>query len=115
MWKFLIRLLINGIAIWLASLLIDGIDFEGSAWQILMVILVFGLVNAILKPLFKLIALPLVIWSLGLFTLVINALLLLLVSWLTSALSVDGFWPALLGSIIIRLVSWLLSLFLGDD
>jgi len=114
MVKLLIRVAINAVAIWLAALIVNGITLTGSVVQVLLVVIVFGLINALIKPFIKLISAPLIIVTLGLFTLLINAFLLLLTSWLTSALDVDGLWPAILGALIISVVSWLLSLFLDD-
>lgn len=113
--KLIIRLVINAIALWLAATLISGIELSSNLWEVLIVAIIFGLINALIKPVIKLISLPLIAVTLGLFTLVINAFLLLLTSWLSSALTVDGLIPAFLGAIVISLVSWLLSLFVDDD
>ncbi|MGD2077065.1 MAG: phage holin family protein [Chloroflexota bacterium] len=115
MVKLIIRLVINAIALWLAATLISGIELSSNLWEVLIVAIIFGLINALIKPVIKLISLPLIAVTLGLFTLVINAFLLLLTSWLSSALTVDGLIPAFLGAIVISLVSWLLSLFVDDD
>ena len=114
MVKLFIRLVINAFALWLAALIVDGITLSGNAIEVLIVAIIFGLINALIKPFIKLISAPLIVLTLGLFTLLINAFLLLLTSWLTSALDVDGLWAAILGAIIISLVSWALSLFLDD-
>lgn len=115
MSRFIIRLLINAAAIWVAAQLLDGISLSSDPLSVLIVVLVFGLINAILKPILTILSIPFLILTLGLFTLVINALLLLLVSSLTSGLVVSGFWTAVLGSIIISIVSMLLNSFLGDE
>ena len=114
MIKLLIRLVINAVALWLAALIVDGISLDGSVFQVLFVALIFGLINALIKPLLKLISAPLIIFTLGLFTLLINAFLLWFTSLLTDVLTVDGFWAALLGALIVSLVSWVLSMFLDD-
>ena len=114
MIKLLIRWAINAFALWFAALIVDGIQLSTNVFEVLIVALIFGLINALIKPLIKLISAPLIVVTLGLFTLLINAFLLLLTSWLTDALTVDGLWAAILGAIIISLVSWLLSLFLDD-
>ncbi len=116
MVKLLIRLLINALALWLAARIVPDITLTDVWWQVLIVAAVFGLVNALIKPIIKLFSLPLLVVTLGLFTLVINLLLF----WLTDLLvgdwlSVGGFFDALLGSIIVSVVSWLLSMFLSDD
>jgi putative membrane protein len=115
MTRLIIRLLINAVALWVAAQLVSGISLSDNLWQVLVVALIFGLINALIKPILKVLSFPLIIVTLGLFTLVINALLLLLTDWLSIGLTVDGFWPALLGAIIISVVSWFLSHFVGDD
>jgi putative membrane protein len=119
--NFVLRLLINAVAIWLTSLWVDGIQIAQAAStgeQILTVLVIagiFGLVNALIKPIVAFFSLPLYVLTLGLFTLVVNALMLMLTGWFSSftawGLEVDGFWTALWGAIIISVVSWVLSLF----
>ncbi len=104
-----IRLIINAIALWAADYLIKGIHLEGDPWQIVIVALIFGIVNAFIKPIIKFFAFPFIILTLGLLTLVINALMLMLTAAMTEILRIDGFVPALLGSIVISLVSMILS------
>ncbi|MFC7449240.1 phage holin family protein [Rhodococcus daqingensis] len=117
---FLIRLVINAIAIWLAAAWVTGIDIAGSdkgtgndILVILFIALVFTVVNVFIKPLVQLLSLPLLILTLGLFTLVINALMLLLTSWITETtefgISVDGFWTAVWGALIISIVNFVLT------
>src|SRR5699024_5368789 len=115
--RFLVRLVVSSVAIWLTSLLLSGISLtEREGWEQVAVVavvgLVFTLVNMIVKPVAPLFALPLTILTLGLFPLVINALMLLLTSWLTSftdwGLFVDGFWWALLAALIISIISGVL-------
>jgi len=116
-----IQLLINAAALYVAQLLVDGLDFDfseaGAWWEFLLVALIFGLVNTFLKPILRLLTLPITMVTLGLFLLVLNALLLLFVGWISSelalGLTIDGFVPALLGSIVISLVSLVLSMVLG--
>lgn len=122
MVRFLLRLVVNAVAIWVTALLLDGIgiraaDSTGGQLLVLGVVaLVFTLVNMVVRPIAQLLSLPLVILTLGLFSLVINALMLLLTGWLTRqlgyGLEVDGFWWALAGAIIISVVAWLLNLVL---
>lgn len=116
---FVFRVLINALAIWLATLVLDGLDVVGgedtatTVIVFLVVALVFGLVNAVVKPIVKLFSLPLYILTLGLFTLVVNALMLLLVGWLSErtdyGLRIDGFWTAVVGALIISIVSFVLN------
>jgi putative membrane protein len=114
---FLLRLLINAAALWIAIQLVDGIEHRGSWWSLLFVALVFGLLNASIRPLLKLLSLPIIILTLGLFIFVINALMLMLTGWLSGLLDlgfyVAGFWDAFVGGLIISVVSFLLSLFTG--
>lgn len=113
--KFFIRLVINALALWVAARYIDGIMLTDSLGGLFIVALIFGFVNALIKPIFTFLSFPFLILTLGGFTLVINALMLLLTSSLTVNLSVTGFWPALWGSIVISIVSLILSAVLDDD
>ena len=110
-------MLINAAALWVAIQLVDGIDHRGSLWSLLFVALVFGVLNASVRPLLKLLSLPLIILTLGLFIFVINALMLMLTGWVSGLLNlgfyVDGFWDAFFGGLIVSIVSLLLSLFTG--
>ncbi len=117
--RFLLRLLINAAALWVAVRLVHGITYDGSGWlPFFGVALVFGVVNAFLRPVLKLLSLPLIFLTLGLFALVVNGAML----WLTGALSgalglgfhVDGCGTAILGALIVSLVSALLSVFLAE-
>ena len=114
---FLLRLLVNAAALWVAIQLVDGIEHRGSWWSLLFVALVFGLLNASIRPLLKLLSLPLIILTLGLFIFVINALMLLMTGWVSGLLNlgffVDGFWDAFLGGLIVTIISLLLSIFTG--
>jgi putative membrane protein len=97
--------------------LIPGMHFTGGVGQLLLVALVFGLVNAVVRPILTLLSCPLIVVTLGLFLLVINALMLSLTSWLSASLGlgfhVDGFLPALLGGLAIGIISTVLTLFVG--
>lgn len=112
--RLLLRLIINAIAIWAAASWIEGIVFQGSVMEMLVVALIFGVVNAFIRPIVSFFALPFIILTLGLLTLVINALMLWLTAGLSPAFHVEGFIPALLGGIIISVVSFVLSLILID-
>lgn len=120
MLKLILRLVINAVALWIAATIVPGIRFGGeetlSVISLVIVALIFGLVNAIIRPILVLLTCPFFILTLGLFTFVVNALMLMLTSWLAGPrFEVAGFWSALLGSIIISLVSMLLSAFLGES
>lgn len=123
MMNFVVKTLANagalGVAIWLLQdITLTGDSTGKKAWTLILVALVFGLVNFLVKPIVKLISLPLFILTLGLITLVINALMLLLTSWLAEQLDlsfhVEGFWTAVLGGLIISVVSWALNVVLPD-
>lgn len=116
--SLVLRWLISTLAIFVAVYLIPGIGFVGPGWQLGIVAAVFGLVNAALRPLLTLLTCPLIILSLGLFGLVINALLLLLTARIAAGLgvqfTVDGFLSAFLGGLVIALVSVLLNILAGE-
>ena len=105
---FLIGVGINAAALWVAVYLLDGLEFAGEWYQWLILGLIFGVVNAIVKPILKLLTFPITIVTLGLFLFVLNAAMLYLTSWLagpiTSTFTITSFWDALLGGIIIALV-----------
>jgi putative membrane protein len=116
---FVIRLLVNAAALWVATRLVPGVTYSGELVPFLGVALVFGIVNAFIRPLAKLLTLPLIIITLGLFALIVNGLML----WLTSSLSatlglgfhVSGFWAALFGSLVVSVVSTVLWMFVHDE
>ncbi len=116
--RLLLRWLISSLAIFVAVWLVPGIRFSGPGWHIGVVAVVFGLLNALLRPLLYLLSCPLVILTLGLFGLVINAALLGLTSALADQLAIsfhiDGFWPAFWGGLVISVVSTILSVLAGD-
>jgi putative membrane protein len=122
--SFLVRVLVNALALGVAAWLFSGIDVRGAgtgeqALTLVVVAFVFGLVNAVVAPVVKLLSLPFIILTLGLLLLVINALMLLLTSSIAGALNlgfhVDGFGTAVLGSIVISIVSAVLGAVLEDD
>ena len=119
--SFLLRLIVNAAALWVATEVVPGVTYDGGPLPFLAVALIFGLINATLRPLTKLLTCPLILLTLGLFALIVNGLML----WLTSSLAtslgigfrVSGFWPAFLGALVVSLVSTLLSMSVraGDD
>jgi putative membrane protein len=113
--RLILKLLVNAAALWVAGYLVTGIDLDGSFWTILLVALVFGLVNTLIKPILKALSLPVIILSLGLALLVINAAMLALTAALTDALSIADFWSAVLGAIVISVVSAVLNVFVPED
>jgi putative membrane protein len=116
--RLLLRILINAAALWVATQIVPGVTHTGPWFSLLLVALVFGLLNALVRPILKLLTCPLILLTLGLFTFVINAVVL----WLTSAISeslgigfhVAGFVPAFLGALVVTVVSVLLSVVLRD-
>ena len=112
----IVRLLINAAALWAATRVVPGISYDGDWSTLFVVALVFGVINVSVRPVLMLLTLPFLIVTLGLFTFVLNGLML----WLTSAVSdglglgfhVDGFGAAFLGAFVVTVVSFLLSLFL---
>jgi putative membrane protein len=116
--KFLMRILITAVALWAATRLVSGISYHGNWIGLAGVALVFGLLNSIVRPILTFLAFPLLIVTLGLFTFVLNALMLMLTSALSSKLGIDfhvaGFWPAFWGAIVVGIVSLLLSILLPD-
>ncbi|OII60798.1 hypothetical protein BJP40_07960 [Streptomyces sp. CC53] len=123
MLNFLVKTLANAgalaVAIWLLDdITLTGDDTSRQALTLLLVALLFGVVNSLVKPIVQLLTMPLFILTLGLFTLVVNALMLLLTSWLAEKLDlsfhVEGFWTAVLGGLVISVVSWALNVVLPD-
>ncbi|WP_426593624.1 phage holin family protein [Cellulomonas sp. McL0617] len=116
---FVLRVLINGVAIWFAQLVLPGLSIVGAdtGWQqagiILLVALVFGIVNAIVKPIVAFLSIPLYILTLGLFSIIVNALMLMLTAWITEAtgwgLRIANFGTACWAAIIVSIVSLVLS------
>ncbi|WP_052866204.1 MULTISPECIES: phage holin family protein [Streptomyces] len=124
MKNFVVKTIANAAALAVATWLLSDITLTGSStgnkvWTLILVALIFGVVNVIVKPVVKLLSFPLFILTLGLITLVVNALMLLLTSWLAGkfdlAFHVDGFWTAVLGGLIVSIVSWALHMILPDE
>ena len=127
MKNFLIRVGVNGVALWVAALVLPGINLaEGDVgwgrklWTIFFVAVIFGVVNAIIKPIAQLLSLPFIVLTLGLFIFIVNAFMLQLTEWLSGWLdlsfSIDQFfWDAVFGAIIITLVSWVLNVVLPEN
>jgi putative membrane protein len=110
---FLLRLLVNAAAVYLAVRWVPGIRAEGLA-AILIAALVLGLVNTIIRPILLVVTLPITLVTLGIFLLVLNAFCFWLTAALVPGLAVDSFLPAFLGAIVVSVVSWLLTTFLSD-
>lgn len=116
--KLLIRLIINAVALACAAWAIEGIRYDSTQSLVVMAI-IFGVVNAFIRPIVRILSFPLLLLTLGLFTIVINALMLLLSEWIAGLFGVgfhvDGFAAALLGAVIISVVSIILSILLGPS
>ena len=110
MTAFLIRWLVTTIAVCAAEKIIPGIHCN-SAGALLGASLLLGIINAFVRPILLLLSIPFIIVTMGLFILVVNALMLMLVAQIVPSFSVDGFWNAFFGSMVISLVSWILSSF----
>ncbi len=120
MRHLLIRLIINAIALFAATQVgIPGLSFEGDWTTIAIVAFIFGLVNALVRPLLTLLTCPLIALTFGLFTFVINAMMLAFTGWIAQQLSlgftVDGFWAAFIGALVVSIVSWALTLLIRDE
>jgi putative membrane protein len=121
--RFLIRVLASAAALAVATAVVAGIELTTASvtskvLTLLAVALIFGVINAVLKPIVKIVGCAFYIITLGLIALVVNALLLWLTSWLADKLNlpwhITGFWPAFWGAIIVSVVGWLLSILIGD-
>ncbi|MFT2817443.1 phage holin family protein [Leifsonia sp. A12D58] len=118
---FLIKLLLNAIALWLTSLIVAGVHIEPYADNTIAIVLtyalvalIFGFVNSVIGTFVRIVAFPLYILTLGLLSFIVNGLLLMLAAWISSwfgfGLVVDGFWWGVLGAIVLGIISWLLGL-----
>lgn len=125
MRSFAIKVVVNALAIWVATLVVPGLsaDSQGGVGDqvltFLVIGLIFGLVNAVIKPVVKLFALPLYVLTLGLFAFVVNAFMLQITSWISEATPLtfrvdDFFWSAVLGAVVVTFVSMILHLVLPD-
>ena len=120
--RFLVRLLVNAVALWLTTLIVAGVtvvafppqDTLAVVLTYLLVSLIFGVVNGVIGNFIRIVAFPLYILTLGLLALLVNGLLLLLVSWISGLLGfglvVDGFWWGVLGALVLALLSWVIGI-----
>lgn len=121
---FLIRLATTAVALWVTTLIVPGVEVTGrsgydTAFTLLIVALIFGVINAVLKPLIKVVGCVFYLVTLGLFALVVNALLFLLTDWVAGVLKlpfhVNGFWAAFWGAIVMAVATWLISVIVPDS
>ena len=127
MVQLLIKIVVNAVAIWVAAAVVQGVEVTApgddagrTALTLLVVGALFGVVNAVIKPIVKLFSLPFYILTLGLFGFIVNALMLELVAWLSDRIGIsftidDFFWSAILAAVVVTLVSWALDVVLPDD
>jgi putative membrane protein len=119
--RFLLRLIVNAVALWLTTLIVSGVtvhpyaqDTTAVILTYLLIALIFGVVNAVVGTVIRVITFPLYILTLGLISLLVNAFLLFIVSWISDALGfglhVDGFWSGVLGALVLGIIAWLLGL-----
>jgi putative membrane protein len=116
--SFLVRTLVNAAALWVATRIVPGVAYSGNIVPFLGVAIIFGVINAFIRPVAKVLTFPIIIVTLGIFALVVNGFML----WLTSSIaetlglgfSVRGFWPAFWGALVVSLVSTALSLLVTD-
>ncbi len=129
--KLLTRIGVNAVALWVATLVVPGLSFQTqsgqapAAWTskivtVVLVALLFGLVNAVIKPVVKVLAFPAIVLTLGLFTFIVNAFMLQITEWIAKPLGLafridHFFWDAVVGALIITVVSWGLNILIPDE
>ena len=122
--RFVVKLLINAFALWLTTLIVRGVHVTAwhgrtgwpEFWTFIVLSLVFGIVNGIVGTVLRIVAFPLYILTLGLFSLIVNGVLFLIVDWISAhwlgfGLQVDGFWWGVLGALVLGLIGWFVGLF----
>jgi|SRR5450631_3426338 putative membrane protein len=107
--RLIIKWVLMAVVIGIVAAITPGVSVHGGFGTLLWISLIFGLVNAFVGPVLRFLSLPLIVLSLGLFLLVVNAALLGITAWLSSRLDVDGFWPAVLGGLLIAIFSWMVD------
>ena len=119
--RFILRLLTTAGALWVAVWLVNGLEFDGEPWEFLVIAAIMGLANAVAKPILTFFSLPLILLTLGLFLLVVNAAVLQLVIWMSGPdvfdlglTSTGFFWATFLGSIVVSIAGWVISAILPD-
>lgn len=119
MSRFFLRLIGNAIALWVAIQVVPGIVYDGTTFSLLLIALIFGVVNALVRPLIVVLTCPLIVLTLGLFLVIVNGMMLSLTAWISDlfdlGLYVDGFWATLFGAIIISIVSGLITMLVRDS
>lgn len=108
-YRFLIRWLVSSLGLWVAGMLFAGVNYTGGTRAILISGLVLAIVNAVIRPLVVILSLPAILFTLGLFMVVINGFTVLLASWVYPSLQISSFWAAILAGIVIGLVNYLVT------
>jgi putative membrane protein len=115
---FLLRLFVNAAALWVATRVVTGVSYDGALLPFLGVALIFGIVNAFIRPVLKILTFPIIIVTLGIFALVVNGFMLMLTSSISGSLGlgfhVAGFWPAFWGALVVSIVSTVLSMMVTE-
>ena len=117
---FLIRVAVNVFAVWIAVGILPGLGFTGTFWNLILIGVILGVINAAVKPVLKILSIPLIVLSLGAFLLVINWAMFALVVWLAGpdrldlGLTSTGFWTTFFGALMVSVVSWAASMALSD-
>ena len=114
MTRMVVQILLNGVALFVASRLVPGIEYHGGWLYLLLAGLVFGLINLLVKPVVTFLSCPLIVLTLGLFFLVINAAMLKLADFFLRDFDVHGFWAALLGGLVIAMFNWVVRAFSSE-
>lgn len=116
--RIIMRWLVSTLAIFVAVLVVPGIEFSGPGWELGVVAALFGVINVLLRPLIMLLTCPLILLTFGLFGLVINAAMLLLTAQIAAIgglmFRIDGFWPAVLGGLLISVVTLIFNILTGE-
>ncbi|MCL5950552.1 MAG: phage holin family protein [Chloroflexi bacterium] len=119
MLSLLVRLIINAVGLYAATQLVPGLTFNGDWGTLAVVALIFGVVNALVRPLLRFLTCPLLVLTLGLFTFIINAFMLALTGWIAQQLhlgfQVNGFWAAFVGALVISIVSFVLTMLVREE
>ena len=113
--RALIQIALNGLGLWLTATLVPGIDYHGGILQLLIAGVLIGIINLLVRPVVTLLSLPLIVVTLGLFFLVINALMLQLAAALLPGLSTSGCLPAILGGLVLAVFNWFVRAFQKDE
>jgi putative membrane protein len=118
MLRLLLRWAVNAVALWVAIQIVPGIQHDGTTVSLLIIALIFGLVNALVRPVIVLLTCPLIVLTMGLFILIVNTLMLALTEWLSGifdlGLTIDTLWATFLGALVISVVSAVMNLLVKD-